>query len=234
MNNHDEFLADLDRSNRSGLEESVLCSSKTYEQLDAIIERLMSLNQRMLFTRLDPAKYDKLSGTSKTNLRYDKSSLTAILNYAPQVCLHNAVAIVSAGTSDSAVVAEVKATLHYYGYEATIFQDVGVAGLWRILNVVETLNRFPIIISVAGMDAALPTVLAGLVKSIMIAVPTSSGYGVAAGGTSALHSILASCSPGITVVNIDNGFGAACAAVRVLNNSAKLASLIPTAYEHTK
>jgi NCAIR mutase (PurE)-related protein len=94
--------------------------------------------------------------------------------------------------------------------------DVGVAGLWRLMQRIEELRRVPVVIAVAGMDAALPTVLAGLVPGVVIAVPTSVGYGVAGGGHTALHALLASCAQGITVVNIDNGFGAACAAVRIL------------------
>jgi hypothetical protein len=91
-----------------------------------------------------------------------------------------------------------------------------VAGLWRLLDRVEEIRRVPVIIAVAGMDAALPTVLGGLVPGVIIGVPTSVGYGVAAEGHSALHSMLSSCAPGLTVMNIDNGYGAACAALRVL------------------
>ena len=93
---------------------------------------------------------------------------------------------------------------------------MGVAGLWRLLDRAEELKTYPVLIVAAGMDAALPSVVGGLVPGAIIAVPTSAGYGVAAGGTTALHSMLASCAPGITVVNIDNGYGAACAAMRIL------------------
>ena len=96
--------------------------------------------------------------------------------------------------------------------------DVGVAGLWRLLDRIDDIRKFPLAIAAAGMDAALPTVLGGLFEGLIIAVPTSQGYGVAEGGSAALNSILASCSAGIVTVNIDNGYGAACAALRVLPN----------------
>ena len=111
---------------------------------------------------------------------------------------------------------EVARTLQYYGHLATEISDVGVAGLWRLLDRLDDIKTAKVIVVVAGMDAALPTVLGGLVPQPIIGVPTSVGYGVAQGGTAALHAMLVSCSPGITVTNIDNGYGAACAALRIL------------------
>ncbi len=110
---------------------------------------------------------------------------------------------------------EAERTLRHRGEVATVFADVGVAGLWRITSRLEELRAFPIVVAVAGMDAALPTVLGGLLAASIVAVPTSVGYGIAAGGHAALHAILASCAPGIVVTNIDNGYGAACAALRI-------------------
>lgn len=107
--------------------------------------------------------------------------------------------------------------LERIGLEEAIFcAQKGVAGLWRLLERVDDLKRFPVLIVIAGMDAALPTVMGGLLPSLIIAVPTSVGYGVAAGGQAALNTLLSSCAPGIVVVNIDNGYGAACAALRAL------------------
>jgi hypothetical protein len=111
---------------------------------------------------------------------------------------------------------EAARTLRYYGTAGVEITDVGVAGLWRLLERIEEIRSVPVVIAVAGMDAALPTVIAGLVPGVIIGVPTSVGYGVAAGGHSALHSMLSSCAPGLAVMNIDNGYGAACAALRVL------------------
>jgi NCAIR mutase (PurE)-related protein len=126
------------------------------------------------------------------------------------------VGIVAAGTSDAAVAREAARTLEFNGVASSLFIDVGVAGLWRLTRALPAIAAHPVLIAVAGMDAALPTVLGGLVGALIIAVPTSVGYGVAAGGRTALDAILASCAPGIPVMNIDNGYGAACAALRAL------------------
>ena len=112
-------------------------------------------------------------------------------------------------------------TLRFNGVGALEIADVGVAGLWRLLRRVDELRRFPIVIVAAGMDAALPSVVGGLIPGCIIAVPTSVGYGVAAGGRAALDAMLASCASGVLVVNIDNGYGAACAALRILNSRPK-------------
>ncbi len=122
------------------------------------------------------------------------------------------IGIVCAGTSDLTVAGEACRTLEFLGRRSVLYADVGVAGLWRLLDIVEPLRSHSILIAVAGMEGALFSVLAGLVPGLIIAVPTSVGYGVASGGQAALHSALASCSPGIVCVNIDNGFGAAAAA----------------------
>ena len=119
---------------------------------------------------------------------------------------------------------EASRTLSYYGIATDHVFDVGVAGLWRLLEAVDRLRQVPCVICVAGMEGTLPGVVAGLVPAAVIAVPTSNGYGVAAGGHAALTSALASCAPGLTVVNIDNGYGAACAALRILRTGAHGAS----------
>ncbi|MBL8704068.1 MAG: AIR carboxylase family protein, partial [Rhodospirillales bacterium] len=111
------------------------------------------------------------------------------------------------------------ATLRYYGVGVSEIADVGVAGLWRLTARLDEIRRHKVVIVAAGMDAALPSVLGGLVAAPVIAVPTSVGYGVAVGGQTALNAALASCAPGVTVVNIDNGYGAACAALRILNRT---------------
>jgi NCAIR mutase (PurE)-related protein len=127
------------------------------------------------------------------------------------------IAVVTAGTSDVPVAREIARTLNYYGEGCIEIADVGVAGLWRLLDRVSDIRDKAVVIVVAGMDAALPSVVGGLVSGAVIAVPTSVGYGVAEGGTTALHAALASCAPGVVVVNIDNGYGAACAALRIVN-----------------
>jgi NCAIR mutase (PurE)-related protein len=127
------------------------------------------------------------------------------------------VAVVCAGTSDLPASREAARTLEYYGEQASEFNDVGVAGLHRLLGRIEEIRSHRIVIAVAGMDGALVSVLGGLVKAPVIAVPTSVGYGASRAGETALGAALSSCAAGVTVVNIDNGFGAACAAMRILN-----------------
>ena len=127
------------------------------------------------------------------------------------------VAIVMAGASDVPAAREATRTLAFNGQQAIEYVDVGVAGLWRLLSKIDDIRQAPVVIAAAGMDAALISVLGGLVPGVVIGLPTSVGYGVATGGTTALNAGLASCAPGIVMVNIDNGYGAACAAIRVMN-----------------
>lgn len=148
-------------------------------------------------------------------MEYDAESATAIMHG----CLparEGTVAVVTAGTSDLTVAAEAHRTLGFLGFTTNLIADVGVAGLWRLLERVDEITAYDVVIVVAGMDAALASVMGGLTGQPIIAVPTSTGYGVAADGESALRSMLTSCAQGIAVTNIDNGFGAACAANRIL------------------
>jgi NCAIR mutase (PurE)-related protein len=152
----------------------------------------------------------------RERLDYEPVSRTAFFGTVKPLSGPPRVAIVAAGTSDAFVTREVSRTLRYAGHDSTTIVDVGVAGLWRLMDKVALIGAHPVVVAVAGMDAALPTVLGGLVSSVLIAVPTSTGYGVAQGGHAALNAILSSCAPGVTTLNIDNGYGAACAAMRVL------------------
>jgi NCAIR mutase (PurE)-related protein len=130
------------------------------------------------------------------------------------------VAILGGGSSDLGVAREAQLALACHGIASNLVLDVGVAGLHRLLERLEELRRAPLLIACAGMEGALPTVLAGLLPQPVIGVPVSVGYGVSAGGQAALQGMLASCAPGLTVVNIDNGYGAAMAALRILRFSA--------------
>ncbi len=212
-----EFKLDLERGARIGFGEAIYCAGKSAAQVAAILES--DPGRALLLTRLEPAKYDALPGTVRIRLDWDPVSHTAWQgDLAPLVeATGPRVAIVTAGTSDVPVAREAARTLRFSGHSSTEIVDVGVAGLWRLLDRVAELRRYQVVIVVAGMDAALPSVIGGLVPGVVIAVPTSVGYGVAAGGRAGLDAILASCSPGVTVVNIDNGYGGACAALRVLN-----------------
>jgi NCAIR mutase (PurE)-related protein len=211
-----EFRLDWERAGRTGTSEAVLCDPKTAEQVDAIIAHAVALGHRLLLTRLGPRKYSLLPARTREALDYDAATRTAILGGLPAPRASGRVAIVCGGTSDLPVANEAARTLAFAGEAATLHADVGVAGLWRLMERLDDIRRHRVVIAVAGMEGALFSVLAGLVPCAVIAVPTSVGYGVAEGGRTALHAALASCASGLSVVNIDNGFGAAHAALRIL------------------
>ncbi|MGQ0677101.1 MAG: nickel pincer cofactor biosynthesis protein LarB [Rhodospirillales bacterium] len=211
-----DVTLDLERRARIGLDEALFCAGKTPEQIAGILGRLTRAKSSALLTRLDPKKLGALPAELRRRLNYDPSSWTAFLGKRPRPGGKPPVAVLTAGISDSAVAREAARTLAYHGVAATEIGDIGVAGLWRLLQRVDEIRRHRVVIVVAGMDAALPSVVGGLVPGAVIAVPTSVGYGVAKGGETALRAALASCAPGVTVVNIDNGYGAACAALRIL------------------
>lgn len=211
-----EVVLDRRRRERLGFDEAILCDSKSEEQLRHILVDAANRDETRLLTRLDAPRASGLIADFGEALDYEAVSRTAHFGPVPAPGGEARVAIVSAGTSDVPVCREAARTLGYYGRASTEVYDVGVAGVWRLMERVEDLRRHPVAIAVAGMDAALPTVLAGLVPSFVVAVPTSTGYGAAEGGRTALNALLTSCAPGLVVVNIDNGYGAACAALRLL------------------
>lgn len=211
-----DFRIDWQRSQRTGLSEAVLCEPKSAAQVGAIVAHAIELDERLLLTRLGERKFGRLAATARDALDYDPVSRTAILGGVPAARAAGRIAIVSGGTSDAAVAREAARTLAFEAEAATLVHDVGVAGLWRLMERIDEIRRHRIVIAVAGMEGALFSVLAGLVRGPVLAVPTSVGYGVGAGGRTALSAALASCASGIVVVNIDNGFGAAHAAIRML------------------
>lgn len=206
---------DWARELRTGVPEALFCLGKSSAQIQAILGAARGAGKRLLLTRLQPEAFETLSAEIRDNLDYDERSRTAFFGGAVPLAPCG-IGIVSAGTSDLVVAREASRTLAFAGHDAPIIADVGVAGLWRLLDRLDDLRAFKLIIAMAGMEGALFSVLAGLVTAPVIAVPTSVGYGVAEGGKAALHSALASCSPGVVVVNIDNGFGAAAAAIKML------------------
>ena len=214
-NTSKQIRLDLERQNRIGLAEAVYCAGKTNDQLIAICDQLQT-DSSMLFTRLSSDQFNVFPNPERFD--YDPLSQTAWLKPQPiSTSQTTQVAIITGGSSDVGVSREAARTLGFYGRSSTLVDDVGVAGLWRLLDRIDDIQQHKIVIAIAGMDAALPTVLGGLVSTPIIAVPTSVGYGMTRSGESALSSLLVSCSAGITVTNIDNGFGAACAAMRILN-----------------
>jgi pyridinium-3,5-biscarboxylic acid mononucleotide synthase len=206
---------DYARLARIGMPEAVFCLDKTASQLRAIVTELTGQDKPVLFTRLSESQYQGIRQMAGDSLDYDAESATAVMHgYLPP--RDGSVAVVTAGTSDIPVAAEACRTLEFLGVKATCIVDVGVAGLWRLLERVDEITTCDVVIVVAGMDAALASVVGGLTGQPVIAVPTSTGYGAAADGDTALRAMLTSCAQGITVTNIDNGFGAACAANRIL------------------
>ena len=216
MNTPTAITLDLERRARIGIEEAVLCESKTAEQLADILARAEEAERNLLLTRLDAAQRDALPTALAERIDYEPLSRTGVFGTVAVPAGEARVAIVSAGTSDQPVCREAARTLAYHGHASAEIGDVGVAGLWRLMDRIDEIRAFPVVIVVAGMDAALPSVVGGLVPGLVIAVPTSTGYGVASGGSAAMMAMLASCAPGVAVVNIDNGYGAACAALRTL------------------
>jgi hypothetical protein len=211
-----EILLDLRRKERIGIDEAILCPGKTREHLDTILDQATEHGQSLLLTRMSREQFEALAPRHRERLDYEPVSRTAYFGTVPEPTGTSRVAIVAAGTSDAFVTREISRTLRFNGYPSSSYVDVGLAGMWRLMDRLEDIRKHPVVIIVAGMDAALPTVVSGLVSGVVMAVPTSTGYGVAAGGESALRAILASCSPGLLALNIDNGYGAACAAMRVL------------------
>lgn len=209
-------VMDWQRTQRIGLPEAVYAPGKTPAQIDAIVESARALGHRLLITGLDPDKHAGLAADSCATLDYDPCSRTAILGVVETPATAD-VAIVTGGLADLPVAAEAARTLGFSGIGAECYADIGVAGLWRLLDRLEEIRRHSVVIAVAGMEGALFSVLAGLVAAPIIALPTSVGRGVATGGRVALESALASCAPGLVAVNVDNGFGAAQAALRILN-----------------
>ena len=209
-------VMDWQRTQRIGLPEAVYAPGKTPAQIEAVVGTARSLDHRLLITGLEPDKHALLAPDARSALDYDPCSRTAILG-AMETPLGAEVAIVTGGLADLPVATEAGRTLAFSGVGSQCYADIGVAGLWRLLDRLEEIRRHRLVIAVAGMEGALFSVLAGLIAAPIIALPTSVGRGVATGGRVALESALASCAPGLVTVNVDNGFGAAQAALRILN-----------------
>jgi len=206
---------DIDRERRHGMPEVIYCAGKTVEQIVRIARTLYDAHGLAYGTRCSVEQGQGVMEHLPDAL-YDRTSRTLLLG-TPRPCWTGIPAgVLCAGTSDLPVAEEACRTLETFGAPVERFIDVGVAGLHRLLEIVPALERCGVLIVVAGMEGALPSVVSGLVAQPVIAVPTSVGYGVAQGGMTALHAMLTSCSSGVVVVNIDNGFGAAAAALAVL------------------
>ncbi|MEM7275035.1 MAG: nickel pincer cofactor biosynthesis protein LarB [Actinomycetota bacterium] len=207
---------DLARGQRIDLPEAVYCASKTTAQCVDIVARMLAEgDDAVIATRATPdqqaalAELDPVANAGTTLTWRHRPSTGAVA------------AVVAAGTSDLPVAEECRLTLEAMGHRVDQIVDVGVAGLHRLLDALPDLEPASVIVAVAGMEGALPTVLGGLVAQPLIAVPTSVGYGSAFEGMTALAGMMTSCAPGVAVIGIDNGYGAACAAHRILRQTGR-------------
>ncbi len=198
---------DTDRKRRKGLAEVVYCPGKKREYLEKIAKEIIKLKQVLFLTKLDKDTFSFLKKTIPV-LKYNPLAKIGYFSPDPKRPSGGKVLVISAGTSDIPVAEEAVQTLEIMGSRVDKLYDVGVAGVHRLISHLNKLKKASVIIVVAGMEGALASLVSGLVKTPIIAVPTSCGYGSSFSGLSALLSMLNACSPGVTVVNIDNGFGA--------------------------
>jgi NCAIR mutase (PurE)-related protein len=201
-----DFRLDHDRAARRGFPEAVLCESKTTEQVVAIAREVRDREARTLFTRVRTDQLDALVAELPGALA-DPAARVVAWPGEPPAPTGGLVVVAAAGTSDLPVAREALVTAQHLGRDARLVMDVGIAGLHRVLGQLELLRSARAIVVVAGMDGALPGVVAGLVSAPVVAVPTSVGYGAAFGGLAPLLTMLNACAPGVAVVNIDNGYG---------------------------
>ena len=207
---------DHHRELRSGIPEVVLGEFKTAEQISDILEALARGGSGALATRVDAEKARAVRARVARALYHEVARMLVVEPDRPRGARgRGTIAVVAAGTSDLPVAEEAALTAEFLGHPVARLTDVGVAGLHRVLAASEELRACEVAVVVAGMEGALPSVVAGLIDRPIVAVPTSVGYGVGLGGFAAMLAMLASCSPGVAVVNIDNGFGAAVAAARI-------------------
>lgn len=217
MSHEPHSTLDPERLARQGFPEVVYCQSKTTAQIIENLRALAATNGSAFGTRLQAERAAEVLAALPGAV-YDELGRTISLGSLPTVGTRP-VAVIAAGTSDLPVAKEAISTLTFLGHPVLVFNDIGVAGIHRLHARIDEIRKAQVVIVVAGMEGALPSVIGGLVAAPVIAVPTSVGYGAAFEGLAALLGMLNSCASGITVVNIDNGFGAAMAAHRILQTN---------------
>ncbi len=216
--NNKEIRLDLQRLQRLGMVEAIWGENKTVEQITEILKTFEISSQVGLVTRIGIEKALKLLDLFDNAKYHQEASCLTLgspLSIDPSL---GKVLIVGAGTSDLKVATEAQLALHLHGVKTELLLDIGVAGLHRLLDSLEVLEKAKVLIVCAGMEGSLPTVIAGLIPQPVIGLPVSVGYGVSKEGHAALQGMLASCAPGLLVVNIDNGYGAAMAALRIIKS----------------
>jgi len=208
FSNDPHLKLDFHRKLRRGIPEVIFGQGKSVEQLRRIIKKFAEVGEEMIITRIDEERFHQLK-SDFSGLRFHAAARIITSDHLPRPVNRGKILVLSAGASDERVAEEAYVSCQYLGNRTEKEYDVGVACLARVLSLQKKLNGYTVIIAVAGMEGALPSVVAGLTSTPIIAVPTSVGYGSNFGGLSALLSMLNSCAGGISVVNIDNGFGAA-------------------------
>ena len=209
---------DFQRRERLGLIEAIWGQDKSIDQLKRLSESVLNKNEVVFITRINSEKANCLLDLYDDSRFYEEAKCLIIGKNLNKINTNKKVAIISGGSSDLPVTLEAQLALEIYGVNCQSFIDVGVAGLHRLISQLEEINKYDVLIVCAGMEGALATVVGGLLAQPIIAVPVSVGYGVSKNGKSALNSMLSSCSPGIAVMNIDNGYGAAMAALRIIKS----------------
>ena len=211
-----ESIIDFHRQSRLGVIEAIWGEHKTIEQISKILNKYQLESETALVTRLSKEKAEKLLVEFPSAEFHEISGCLTMGKFKKSSSSKEEVIILTGGTSDAGVASEAEISLKVHGIRTKLLIDVGVAGLHRLLNRLEEIKLAKVVIACAGMEGALPTVLAGLIPQPIIGLPVSVGYGVSGGGKTAMEGMLASCAPGLLVVNIDNGYGAAMAAIRIL------------------
>ncbi|NLL37252.1 MAG: nickel pincer cofactor biosynthesis protein LarB [Fretibacterium sp.] len=210
----DSVKLDTDRLARTGFSEVIYCPGKSDSQLRKIAQALKDTSESVLFSRITPAQHALVAALLPDAIYHEQARLTGLKRKPSQ---HTpGVTVVTAGSSDVPVAEEAAVTAEYMGCDVKRLYDVGVAGLHRLLAHLDSLQSSKAIVAVAGMEGALPTVIAGLVSCPVVAVPTSTGYGANLGGLAPLLTMLNSCAMGVSVVNIDNGLSAGYLAARIV------------------
>ena len=200
-------MVDHHRRLRTGHPETIFCEGKTVEQIQGIVEKMMNRESNILATRADPPVYEALKQMDD-RVEYHQQARLVVINRQEIKKTQSNILIMSAGTSDIPIAEEAAVTAEVMGNTVVRLYDVGVAGIHRLLANKPKIDAAGVMVVVAGMDGALPSVVAGLTDKPVIAVPTSVGYGASFNGLAALLTMLNSCASGVTVVNIDNGYGA--------------------------
>jgi len=213
--NLDFARIDHHRHLRSGLPEVIYCAGKTPAQIATIIRKMTKARSDILATKLTQETYKALKRNLPEKAEYNASSRTLVIRNKKKYKTAGLIVVVTAGTSDIPVAEEAAITAQLLGSRVEKIFDVGVAGIHRLFHNMERLRQARVVVAVAGMDGALPSVIGGLIENPVIAVPTSVGYGASFSGLAALLTMLNSCAAGIATVNIDNGFGAGCMAHKI-------------------